>query len=202
MCNMKSTEVIQCASFAISLISSGLLNQSANIHISNVSVTNNTHHSDTRGITIVSASVDASNIILEKIRYKNNHALDTEFSGGTTDRSEISIYINYAHNSYHATVSISDSMFLSNTGPAHDDSYNLIQLKGRNLSFTISLRNVTIWNNFGHSSVISPLFHCEIFNTFSFEMIDQWKYLQCYIVWQNWTTTFQVHSLSSTKLHL
>ena len=174
MCNMKSTEVIQCASFAISLISSGLLNQSANIRISNVSVTNNTHRGDTRGITIVSASVDASNIVLEKIRYKNNHALDTEFSGGTTDCSEILIHINYAHNSYHATVSISDSMFLSNTGPAHDGSYNLIQFKGSNLddSFTISLRNVTIWNNFGHSSVISPLFHCEIFNTFSFEMID------------------------------
>ena len=38
--------------------------------------------------------------------------------------------------------------------------------------FTISLRNITIWNNSGHSSVISTLFDCDTYTNTTFEMSD------------------------------
>ena len=155
-------------SFTIGLISCGpYYPQAPNVRISNVSVTNNTHYSQTHGILI-----DCTNnykdpehnnsphnviIVLEKFRYENNHALRSEISSTTEGNSEIALTI-----SYHNYILLSDLRLLNNTGPAREDSYSLLEFRGSMETpdpdlQPISLTNVTICNNFGHSSVIKRI---------------------------------------------
>ena len=150
-------------SFTIGLISYGpYYPQAPNVRISNVSVTNNTHYSHTHGILI-----DCTNnykdqgrnnppynviIVLEKFRYENNHALHSETSSTTEGNSEIALTI-----SYYNYILLSDLRLLNNTGPVQEDSYSLLEFRGSMEApdpdlQPISLTNVTIWNNYGHSS--------------------------------------------------
>ena len=130
------------------------------IGITNVSMTNNTHSSHTHGILI-----DCNNfyplqhpsiphiytiIVLEKIRYENNHALRSEIFS-TTAEITLSVIKNF--------IFLSDLRLLNNIGPTQEDSYSLLEFYGP-MEAPITLRNITIWNNFGYSSVINSEFDC------------------------------------------
>ena len=136
-------------------------------------MTNNTHYSHTHGIFI-----DCNNfydplqypsfphytaIVLEKIRYENNHTLRSEISNTTERNSEIALSV--VQNS----ILILDLRLLNNTGPAQEDSYSLLEFR-RSMEAPASLRNITIWNNFGHSSVINSEFNCGKIDHHTFEM--------------------------------
>ena len=147
-------------SFTIGLISHV---HSPNIRISNVSVTNNTHYSQTHGIFINCNNFNDPGhtiIVLEKIRYENNHALHSEISSIT---AEIALSV------VHSSTFISDLRLLNNTGPVQEDSYSLLEFRGP-MEAPITLRNITIWNNFGHSSVINSEFNCGRIGYYIFEM--------------------------------
>ena len=93
--------------------------QEPNIRISNVSVTNNTHYSQTHGILIDCLNNRIINhhdpgrpyIVLERIRYENNHALHSEISDEVIAHSEIALTL------HHNNIFISDLRLLNNTGP-------------------------------------------------------------------------------------
>ena len=160
-------ELDRHASFIIGLISHGPyypLVQAPTIRISNVSVTNNTHYSHTHGILIdcINHYNDPGHyisIVLEKIRYENNHALRSEISNKTEGNSEIALTL------YRNIIFISDLRLFINTGPAQEDSYSLLEFCEPIVASNtpIVLKNVTVWNNFGHSSVIKRIseFNCE-----------------------------------------
>ena len=67
------------------------------------------------------------------------------------------------------SIHISDLRLLNNTGPAQEDSYSLLEFS-RSVEALTSLRNITIWNNFGHSSVINSDFNCGKIDHHIFEM--------------------------------
>ena len=172
-------ELDKHASFIIGLITHGpyySLGQPPNIRISNVSVTNNTHYSHTHGILIDCTNDNYFNdprehtslpndiiIVLEKIRYENNHALRSKISSIREGNSEIalSVVLN--------SIFISDLRLLNNTGPAQENSYSLFDFRGY-LETPITLSNITIWNNFGYSSVINSDFNCEKIDLYIMEM--------------------------------
>ena len=172
-------ELDKHASFIIGLITHGpyySLGQPPNIRISNVSVTNNTHYSQTHGILIDCTNDNYFNdprehtslpndiiIVLEKIRYENNHALRSKISSIREGNSEIalSVVLN--------SIFISDLRLLNNTGPAQENSYSLFDFRGY-LETPITLSNITIWNNFGYSSVINSDFNCEKIDLYIMEM--------------------------------
>ena len=158
--NERVATPVQSECFAIHLVLSGVIDPSANIgiRISNVSVTNNTHYSETHGIYIESQDFYGLalqvDIVVDRIRYENNHALH-EFVGETLDHSEVTLRLPEDDNTY-VRVKWSNLSFCNNTVETTGEDYKLMQFIGGESDAIISLTiaNVTILNNIGHSSVI------------------------------------------------
>ena len=165
-------ELNRHASFTIGVISYGRSYYlEPNIRISNVSVTNNTHYSHTYGILIYCKLIDNPQqypfipyvIFLERIRYENNHALRSKISSTTEGNSEIALSV--VQNS----IFMSDLRLLNNTGPAQKESYSLLEFSSFRKA-PASLSNITIWNNYGYSSVIYSEFNCGKIDFYVFKM--------------------------------
>ena len=122
-------------SYAIHLVLHGIRDQRANVRISNVSVTNNTHYSETCGIYIESgyrtqgpaAHLRAfTDITLDRIHYENNHALRNTKLSHITRGSEIKFDF-FRYVSMSTTVSLSNLSFLNNTVENIGLDYNLLR---------------------------------------------------------------------------